>query len=170
MKFVQYDAFFIILSFLKHLSNLASCCLFSFFSQHNDKYSSKFDYVWKKYKLCAWDSNPDRRMGGIDESTELCRPRKRQIFFQILNLIKIQLSFNFPVIGSIRRNTNRATDDWTRLTFEWFKKEHFSVSISRFKFWRIERLPVWSKATRYSCGGRLLYKKSHHFKLHLIKF
>ena len=31
----------------------------------------KFDY--KKYRWCAWDSNPGRQMVGADESTELWR-------------------------------------------------------------------------------------------------
>ena len=33
-------------------------CLFSSFSQHNDKYSTKYDYKWNKHGWCAWDSNP----------------------------------------------------------------------------------------------------------------
>ena len=28
------------------------------FSQHNDKYCTKFDYKWKKHRLCPEDLNP----------------------------------------------------------------------------------------------------------------
>ena len=28
------------------------------FSQHNDKYSTKCDYKWKKHRWCAWNMNP----------------------------------------------------------------------------------------------------------------
>ena len=36
----------------------------SFFSP--DKYSTNFDYKWKKHRWCAWDSNPGSRMEGAD--------------------------------------------------------------------------------------------------------
>ena len=36
----------------------APFCSFSSFCQYNDKYSTKFDYKWKKRKWCAWNSNP----------------------------------------------------------------------------------------------------------------
>ena len=39
-------------------------CLFLSFSQHNDKYSTQFDYKWKKLTLSAWDSNPGWWMVG----------------------------------------------------------------------------------------------------------
>ena len=41
--------------------NPASFCLFSTFSQHNDKYNTKFDY--KKHRWCAWESNPGPQDG-----------------------------------------------------------------------------------------------------------
>ena len=39
-------------------------CLFLSFSQHNDKYSTQFDYKWKNLTLSAWDSNPGWWMVG----------------------------------------------------------------------------------------------------------
>ena len=43
--------------FLKNGTNSASFCLFSSFSQHNDKYATKFDYKWKKNRWYFWYLN-----------------------------------------------------------------------------------------------------------------
>ena len=50
-------------------------CLFSFFSQCKDKYTTirMCDYKWKKRRWCAWYSNPGRHMEGANKSTELWR-------------------------------------------------------------------------------------------------
>ena len=54
--------------------NPASFLFILSFSKCHDKNGMKFDYKWKKRRLCAWDSNLSRRMVGADESTELWRP------------------------------------------------------------------------------------------------
>ena len=51
-------------SFLKkNRPNLASFCLFSSFSQHNDKYNTKFHYKRKNHRWCALDFNPGPQNG-----------------------------------------------------------------------------------------------------------
>ena len=60
------------LFFFKYGSNKASFCLFSYFSQCNDKYSPMFDFKSKDGVLGI--RTRDRRMVGTDESTELCPP------------------------------------------------------------------------------------------------
>ena len=37
---------------------LSLFCQFASFSLNDDKYSSKFDFKWKKQRWCAWASNP----------------------------------------------------------------------------------------------------------------
>ena len=46
----------------KYGPNQASFCLFSSFSQYNDKYWT-VDYKWKKCRWRAWDSNPELQDG-----------------------------------------------------------------------------------------------------------
>ena len=55
----------------KYGPNPASFCLFSSFSQYNDKYSTKFDY--KSVDGVLGIRTRDRRMVGANESTELWR-------------------------------------------------------------------------------------------------
>ena len=57
---------------LKHGPNHASFCLFSCFSQHNDNFSAKFDYNYKKHRWSELGIRThDHRMLDGDESTEL---------------------------------------------------------------------------------------------------
>ena len=61
--------------FLKNGPNSASFRLFSFFYQHNDKYSTNVDCInGKKHRWWVRDSNPAPQNVGADKSTELLRP------------------------------------------------------------------------------------------------
>ena len=58
--------------------------LFSSFSQYIDKYSAKFEYNLKKFRCCAWDSNPNLGIKGTNESTELWWPQRLHSYLTIV--------------------------------------------------------------------------------------
>ena len=74
--------------------------LFSSFSHSNIKYSFNFNIInWKKHRWCAWDSNPERRMVGADETSELsCLPLLLFLCqkFKELKLTNLDKSFSHP--------------------------------------------------------------------------
>ena len=80
-------------------------CLFSFFSQCKDKYTTirMCDYKWKKRRWCAWYSNPGRHMEGANKSTELWRhpPQDIGLFKQKLQFLHQKYVKNVhPVYGA----------------------------------------------------------------------
>ena len=58
--------------------------LFSSFSQYIDKYSGKFEFNLKKFRCCAWDSNPNLGIKGTNESTELWWPQRLHSYLTIV--------------------------------------------------------------------------------------
>ena len=75
---------------ISYLTTLASFCLFSSFSQGNEKSSTTF--VYKKHRWRAWDSNPGPQGG-----------RRRRIHWAIAapSLLFVRSSLNSPVSLSV---------------------------------------------------------------------
>ena len=72
----------------RHFFNMsqtpASFCLFLFFSQHNDKYSTKFAYTWESRYGVLGIRTRDSRMDGVDESTMAIPDQCHQTFYPSL--------------------------------------------------------------------------------------
>ena len=84
--------------YFKYGSNPASVCLFSSFSQYNDKYSPIIDYKNIDGVLGIWTR--DRRMVGEDKSTELWRPPTE------LKLTENKVLWNRPLVNCFTCSRN----------------------------------------------------------------